>query len=68
LLLERCIRLFNSLCKEIACKKLFSPIKESYAIEFISGGLYRLLIMWAKNGMKESDEDMATLVCNIVNT
>ena len=66
LLLERCIKLFNSLCKEIVCKKSFSPKKESYAIEFIAGGLYRLLIIWAENGMKESDEDMATLVCNIV--
>lgn len=68
LLLERCIKLFNSLCKESVCQKSFSPINESYAIEFISGGLYRLLIQWAKNGMKESDEDMATLVCNIINT
>lgn len=66
LLLERCIKLFNLLCKEIVCKKSFSPLEESYAIQFIAGGLYRLLIQWAKNGMKESDEDMATLVCNII--
>ena len=68
LLLERCIKLFNTLCKESVCQKSFSPINESYVIEFIAGGLYRLLIEWAKNGMKESDEDMATLVCNIINT
>lgn len=68
LLLERCIKLFNTLCKESVCSKSFSPINESYVIEFIAGGLYTLLIKWAKNGMKESDEDMATLVCNIVNT
>lgn len=68
LLLERCIKLFNTLCKESVCPKLFSPINKSYVIEFIAGGLYRLLIEWAKNGMKESDEDMATLVCNIINT
>lgn len=68
LLLERCIKLFNSLCKETVCKKSFSPIKESYVIEFIAGELYRLLIQWAKNSMKESDEDIATLVCNIINT
>jgi len=68
LLLERCIKLFNTLCKESVCQKSFSPINKSYVIEFIAGGLYRLLIEWAKSGMKESDEDMAILVCNIVNT
>lgn len=68
LLLDRCIKLFNTLCKESVCSKSFSPINKSYVVEFIAGGLYTLLIKWAKNGMKESDEDMATLVCNIINT
>ncbi len=49
-------------------KKSFSPINESYVIEFIAEWLYRLLIQWAKNSMKESDEDIATLVGNIINT
>lgn len=34
---------------------------EYYNICFIIGGLQRLLIEWAKNGMKESDEYMAGL-------
>ena len=68
LLLDRCIKLFDTLCKESVCSKSFSPMNKIYVVEFIAGGMYTLLINWAKNGMKESDEDMATLVCKIINT
>jgi hypothetical protein len=37
-----------------------------YVIEYISGGLYKILISWARNGMKESDEYMAGIIVELM--
>jgi len=62
LILERCIEFFHLISKNSVCKKSYPPEKERYSIEFIAGGLYTVLIEWAKSGMKESDEDIAKIV------
>jgi hypothetical protein len=67
LLLERCVEYFHSLSQESVCSKSYSKVKERYIIEFMAGGLFKVLIEWVKRGMKESDEDMAELVCDIIN-
>jgi len=67
LILERCVEYFHWLSCEIVCKKSYSSTKERYTIEFIAGGLFKVLIEWAKSGMKENNEDMAELVCDIIN-
>jgi AcrR family transcriptional regulator len=66
LILERCIEFFHSFSNDIACEKLYTPEEKRYFIEFVAGGLFRVLIEWAKGGMKESDEYMAKIVYNIV--
>ena len=67
LLLEKGVEYFHSLSQETVCEKLYSPIKERYIIEFKAGGLFKVLIEWVKSGMKENDEDMSELVCDIIN-
>ena len=62
LILERCVEFFHLISKDIVCKKSYPPEKEIYSIKFIAGGLYMVLIEWAKGGMKESDEDIAKIV------
>jgi len=61
LILERCIDLFYTLAQNVVCKNSHSLLKQKYIIEFAAGGLYKVLIEWAKNGMKESEEDMADI-------
>ena len=68
LILERGIEYFNWLSHQSISKKSYSPIKKRYTIEFIAGGLFKVLLEWAKSGMKESNEDIAKLVCDIINT
>jgi len=40
--------------------------KEKYVIDFLSGGLFKILISWAENGMEESNEYMAKIVCELM--
>ena len=52
-------------------KDLYSHItleskKEKYVIDFLSGGLFKTLISWAENGMEESNEYMAKIVCELM--
>jgi len=66
LILERCIEFFYTLSRHIVCSNSHLPLKEKYIIEFAAGGLYKVLIEWAKNGMKESDEDMADICYSLM--
>jgi AcrR family transcriptional regulator len=66
LILERCTKFFHSLCQDLVCEKSHSPEKEIYSIEFLAGGVYKVLIAWAKSGMKESDEDMGRIVYDLM--
>lgn len=38
--------------------------KSKYEIDFVSGGLYKVLIEWINGGLKESDDEMAEIICN----
>lgn len=67
LLLDKSVEYFHTLSQESVCKKAYSPIKERYIIEFMAGGLFKVLIEWVKSGMKESDDDMSKIVCDIIN-
>ena len=40
---------------------------EKYVIGFLSGGLLKVLIAWAKDGMIESNGVMAKIVCELMN-
>lgn len=61
LLFESNILFFHSLFKNI-CEDACSSTKQKYYAEFIAGGFYKVLIEWAKNGMEESDADMARFI------
>ncbi|MDO4470993.1 MAG: TetR-like C-terminal domain-containing protein [Bacillota bacterium] len=33
--------------------------------DYYAGGLYKTSVKWIQNGMKESDEEMAELICRL---
>lgn len=66
LILERCTGFLHSLFQDIMFMRSCSEEEDRYCIEFLAGGFYKVLIEWAKSGMKESDEDMAKIVCNLI--
>ncbi|MFT4144153.1 MAG: TetR/AcrR family transcriptional regulator [Mobilitalea sp.] len=61
LIFESNIEFFHTFFKNI-CERACSSTKQKYYAEFIAGGLYKVLIEWAKNGMIEGDEDMAGFI------
>ncbi|MDF2944096.1 MAG: TetR family transcriptional regulator [Herbinix sp.] len=66
LILEKCIGYFYTLSQNTVCQNSHLPLKEKYIIEFAAGGLYKVLIEWANNGMKESDEVMADICYDLM--
>lgn len=62
LIFESSIEFFHTFSKNIVCEKPCSVEKRRYYAEFMVGGLYRVLIEWTKNGMTESDKDMAGFI------
>ncbi|MEG0979732.1 MAG: TetR/AcrR family transcriptional regulator [Oscillospiraceae bacterium] len=47
-------------------KKIFYNVSSSnlssYELHYATGGLYKVLIEWVNDGLKESDEEMATII------
>lgn len=66
MLLEKCIEFFYALSQDFACHPSYSTEKRKIWIEFIAGGLFNILIEWAKSGMKQSDEYMAKIVSDFM--
>lgn len=66
LILERSTEFLRLLLNNIIFVESCSSEKDRYYIEFLSGGFYKVLIEWAKGGMKESDEYMAGIVCDLI--
>ena len=66
LILDSAVVFLHSFSKNIVCEKNFSPEKERYNIEFIAGGSYKVLMEWAKNGLRESDEEMAEILYDLI--
>lgn len=64
LILDRFDKYLNFLFKNTTKDKTYSPEAEQYLIQYMSGGLYKILIEWVKSGMKEDDEYMAELICD----
>lgn len=67
MLLEKCIEYFHGLAQEVSCNKSYSTEKQKFWIEYITGGLFNILIEWAKGGMKQSDNYMANIVSEFIN-
>ncbi|HEX9027303.1 MAG TPA: TetR/AcrR family transcriptional regulator [Clostridium sp.] len=67
ILLEKCIASFYTLSEDVECNKSYSPEKQKFWIQYMAGGLYNVLIEWAKNGMKQSDEYMAKIASDFIN-
>ena len=66
LILERCIEFFHSLSRNIVCDTGEYQDRGRYLIEFAAGGLYKVLIEWVKDGVKESDEKMADICYSLM--
>ena len=66
IILERCTGFLHSLFHDIMFMRSCSEEEDRYCIEFLAGGFYKVLIEWAKSGMKESDEDMAKILCKLI--
>lgn len=67
MLLEKCIEFLHALSKSVDCNKDYPEEKQKFWIEYIAGGLFNVLIGWTKDGMKQSDEDMAKIVTEFIN-
>lgn len=66
MLLEKCIDSLYALSIKTSCDRFYSPEKQDFWIEYMAGGLYNVLIKWAKFGMKESDEHMAKIISEFI--
>lgn len=66
MLLKKCSEFFHILFQEIACNKSYSEEKQKFWIEYLTGGLFNILIEWAKGGMKQSDKHMEKIVSGFV--
>lgn len=66
LLLESFSHFLHSLSHSIVCEKNLSAAMEKYSIAFIAGGIYKVVIEWAKDDMTESDGHMAEIVGRIL--
>ncbi|MFW2489719.1 TetR/AcrR family transcriptional regulator [Clostridium chromiireducens] len=67
ILLEKCIESFYELSQRILCKNSLLPEQHKFWIEYMAGGLYNVLIEWAKGGMKQSDDYMAKTISEFIN-
>ncbi len=65
LLLNRFDKYLYLLLNDIFNKNT-KKITKKYDIDFLSGGLYKILIHWIEDGKRESNEEMATLFCNFL--
>ncbi len=66
LIYKSSVEFFQSFSEHIICNRNPSYIQSAYHTEYIIGGLYRVLIKWAQNGMVESDEDIAKMISHLM--
>ncbi len=66
LLLESFSHFLHSLSRNIVCDRQLSPAMEKYSTEFIAGGIFNVVLEWAKDDMKESGEAMTEIVSRIL--
>lgn len=66
LILDRHDLYLKTILKDLYSHISLESIEEKYVIAFLSGGLFKILIDWTENGMNESNESMAKIVCNLM--
>ncbi|MDR3598180.1 TetR/AcrR family transcriptional regulator [Clostridium sp.] len=66
LILERFDKYLHLIFEEILHNDSSEKISK-YEINYIAGGLYKVLIQWIDNGLEESDENMAKTICSFAN-
>jgi hypothetical protein len=65
LILERYDKYLHVLFENMPLLQVTTQEKEKYIIGYIAGGFYKVLIEWVKNGLKESDEEMAEIIVSL---
>jgi AcrR family transcriptional regulator len=65
LILERYDKYLHVIFENMPLSQAASPEQDNYIIGYIAGGLYKVLIEWVKNGLKESDEEMAEIIIGL---
>jgi AcrR family transcriptional regulator len=66
MLFERCIEYFNTLSQAIPCNTSYSAEEQHFWIQYIVGGLFNILLEWAKTGMQQSDDYMAKMASEFI--
>lgn len=61
LILDKFDEYINLILEKIFCNIPPSSIS-SYELHYAAGGLYKVLMVWVSNGLKESDEEMAKII------
>lgn len=62
LLMDSCMRFLSTVSQTLACDREVPPRIKRHYIEFVAGGIYKILIEWAKDEMRESDAHMTKVV------
>lgn len=62
LLMDSCMRFLSTVSRTLACDRELPPRLKRHYIEFVAGGIYKILIEWAKDDMRESDAHMTKVV------
>lgn len=66
LILNSAIKLYNKKIPFLLCNNT-QELQPLYRAEFLVGGLYQVLIAWAKDDMQESSHSMAKTLHNLLN-
>jgi len=66
LLLESFSHYLRAISRNFVCTRQLSPVIEKYSTEFIAGGIYRVVIEWVRDDMRESEKQMTELVEKIL--
>ncbi len=62
ILMDSCMRFLSTVSQTLACDREIPPRLKRHYIEFVAGGIYKILIEWAKDEMRESDAHMTKVV------
>lgn len=65
LILARYDTYLQTIFQNFYCCQDFESDTRKYIVEFVSGGLFKILVGWAKDGMLKSDESMARIICGL---
>lgn len=56
------LSIFEDILNGLSSEKI-----NNYEIHYLAGGLYKVLIEWIENGLEETAEEIAKIICGFTN-